>query len=393
MSCEGDKPTVETPKKVEEKIMQEKKNDDHPFFHYYGLLPHQQNMLQDLNRTGTYQKAISSNEIDFKDKVVLDVGTGTGILAAFAAQAGAKTVYAVEASDMAENCKKLMEANKLDGVIKVIKGKIEEIELPEKVDMIISEPMGFILVHERMLESYMHARKWLKEEGKMFPTCGKIYFTPFTDEGLYNEQLSKVQFWNQSNFYGLDMSSLVPAAADDHFSQPVVGYFDPNCLLTNDLAEHDISFLKDDIKSLHEFTVEHEWTIEKTALMHGIACWFDVDFEGSAEKVKLCTGPSSPATHWYQARLMFKKPVAVNASQKIKAKLHFVANKSSSYYIHCEADLVGTGITVKNTINLQDQYYHYLSSPVSAVSHGGYNDDVAAGAPESQQYNNFGQGW
>ena len=49
---------------------------DDTFFHYYGLLSHQQNMLQDYVRTGTYNSAIVSNPSDFRDKVVLDVGTG-----------------------------------------------------------------------------------------------------------------------------------------------------------------------------------------------------------------------------------------------------------------------------------------------------------------------------
>ena len=53
----------------------------------------------------------------------------------------------------------------MDHVIKVLSGKIEEIELPEKVDMIISEPMGYMLLNERMLETYLHAKKWLKPEG------------------------------------------------------------------------------------------------------------------------------------------------------------------------------------------------------------------------------------
>ena len=70
---------------------------------YYGQLPHQQTMLQDEIRTSTYERAIMANSVDFKDKVVLDVGTGTGILAYFAVKAGAKKVYAVEASDVPSN--------------------------------------------------------------------------------------------------------------------------------------------------------------------------------------------------------------------------------------------------------------------------------------------------
>ncbi len=47
----------------------------------------------------------------------------------------------------------------------MVAGKIEEIDLPEKVDVIISEPMGYMLFNERMLESFLHAKKWLKPDG------------------------------------------------------------------------------------------------------------------------------------------------------------------------------------------------------------------------------------
>lgn len=60
-------------------------------------------MLQDYVRTSTYQRAILANSDDLKDKVVLDVGAGSGILSFFAVQAGAKRVYAVEASSMAQH--------------------------------------------------------------------------------------------------------------------------------------------------------------------------------------------------------------------------------------------------------------------------------------------------
>ena len=109
-------------------------------------------MMQDYIRTSTYQKAIISNMADFRDKVVLDVGAGSGILSFFAQQAGAKKVYAVEGSSIAKHAEQLVRANKVENVIKVISGKIEEIELPEKVDIIISGKILTVLNALRMRE-------------------------------------------------------------------------------------------------------------------------------------------------------------------------------------------------------------------------------------------------
>lgn len=81
------------------------------YFSYYAKLANQQNMLQDDIRTGIYRRAILENPEIFKDKVVMDVGAGTSILSIFAAQAGARKVYAVEASNMAVHAKSLIEAN------------------------------------------------------------------------------------------------------------------------------------------------------------------------------------------------------------------------------------------------------------------------------------------
>jgi len=136
------------------------------YFQFYSYLHQQQNMLQDYQRTATYQRAIHDNWPDFKERVVMDVGAGSGILSFFAAQVGARRVYAVEASSMAEHCEQLVKANGQAGRICVITGKVEDVELEEKVDVIVSEPMGYMLVNERMLESFVHARKWLKEGGK-----------------------------------------------------------------------------------------------------------------------------------------------------------------------------------------------------------------------------------
>ena len=65
------------------------------YFHYYGQLQHQQNMLQDYIRTGSYYEAIMENKVDFDGKVVMDVGAGSGILSLFAAQV--KNAYLFQA--------------------------------------------------------------------------------------------------------------------------------------------------------------------------------------------------------------------------------------------------------------------------------------------------------
>ena len=115
----------------------------------------------------------------------------------------------MEASSIAMHANKLVAANKVDDVIKVVSGKIEEIEIPEQVDMIISEPMGYMLLNERMLETFLHAKKFLKPGGKMFPSRGDLHLAPFTDEALYMEQYNKVKaililnsdFWQIKKYF------------------------------------------------------------------------------------------------------------------------------------------------------------------------------------------------
>ena len=74
----------------------------------------------------------------FKGKTVLDVGCGTGILSMFAAKSGAFKVLAVEGSTIAEKAAEVVKKNKLDHVITVIHGLMEEVELETEVDIIVS---------------------------------------------------------------------------------------------------------------------------------------------------------------------------------------------------------------------------------------------------------------
>jgi len=108
----------------------------------------------------------------------------------------------------------------------VINSKIEDIPdsvIGKEVDTIVSEPLGTFLLNERMLESYVIARdKFLKPEGKMFPASAHLCIIPFYDPQLHTEQMQKVAFWNDRNFYGLDLSCLKEQAIDEKFSQPIL---------------------------------------------------------------------------------------------------------------------------------------------------------------------------
>ncbi|CAF2102821.1 unnamed protein product, partial [Brassica napus] len=304
------------------------------YFHYYGQLLHQQNMLQDYVRTGTYYAAVMENRSDFAGRVVVDVGAGSGILSMFAAQAGAKHVYAVEASEMAEYARKLIAGNPLFADrITVIKGKVEDIELPEKADILISEPMGTLLVNERMLESYVIARdRFMSPNGKMFPTVGRIHMAPFSDEFLFIEMANKALFWQQQNYYGVDLTPLFGSAHQGYFSQPVVDAFDPR-LLVAPPTFHTIDFTQMKEEDFYEIDIPLKFTSSVCTRVHGLACWFDVLFDGSTVQRWLTTAPGAPTTHWYQIRCVLAQPIYVMAGQEITGRLHLVAHSAQSYTI------------------------------------------------------------
>ena len=180
-------------------------------------------MLKDEVRTRTYQTAILNNKHLFENKIILDVGCGTGILSMFAVQAGARHVYAVDCSSIIEQAKKIVSDNGMSNKITLIQGKVEDITLPDNithVDIIVSEWMGYFLLYESMLNTVLYARdKWLNPtEGIVFPDKAVMYLCAAEDEQMKYE---RIDFWD--NVYGFDMSALKEVA----LKEPVVDIVDP----------------------------------------------------------------------------------------------------------------------------------------------------------------------
>ncbi|XP_013407254.1 histone-arginine methyltransferase CARMER isoform X2 [Lingula anatina] len=328
------------------------------YFQFYGYLSQQQNMMQDYIRTSTYQRSMLANPVDFNNKVVLDVGAGSGILSFFAVQAGARKVYGIEASSMAVHAKELVHQNKLSGKIVIVPGKVEEVEIPEPVDVIISEPMGYMLFNERMLESFLHAKKWLKPGGKMYPSRGDLHVAPFSDEALYMEQYSKANFWYQQSFHGVDLMCLRDAAVQEYFKQPIVDTFDIRICLARSV-KHTVDFQTAAESALYTIEIPLTYSMLQTGTIHGLAFWFDVAFLGSQQHVWLSTAPTEPLTHWYQVLCLLQTPVFVKQGQTLTGKVTLKANKRQSYDVEIEINIPGTNNKSVNSLDLKNPFFRY----------------------------------
>jgi protein arginine N-methyltransferase 1 len=115
----------------------------------------------------------------------------------FAAKAGAKMVIGVDMSTIIDKAKELVEVNGLSDKITLLQGKMEEVVLPvDKVDIIISEWMGYFLLYESMLDTVLYARdRYLIPGGLIFPDKAHIYMAGIED-GEYKEEKIGCEFCN-----------------------------------------------------------------------------------------------------------------------------------------------------------------------------------------------------
>jgi len=308
---------------------------------HYQFLANQQHMLLDAQRTGAYHRGITHNRADFEGKAVLDVGAGSGILSLFAAQAGARKVYAVEGTPSAEYARRLVAANGMQDRVEVVRARLDVLELPEKVDIIISEPWGFFLFHERMVEAFVLARdRFLKPGGRMFPGQGRVWLAPFIDPRLQQARQTAAAFWEQQNFYGVDLTAMAGAATEELFWMPALGHVPPHQLMSNPVV-HAFDFERMPLEALAEIALPFEFVAAHPGPIHGLAGWFDVTFDGTTERVLLSTAPDAIETHWLQLRFVLRDAIHVSIGDHLRGSLVLRANPQSSYTAYFDAELNG----------------------------------------------------
>merc|ERR1712241_1401950 len=259
------------------------------YFDSYAHFGIHEEMLKDEVRTLTYRNSMWHNKHLFKGKTVLDVGCGTGILSMFAAKAGAAKVIGVDMSSIVDYAKKIVADNNLSDIVTIIRGKVEEIELPvPKVDIIISEWMGYCLFYESMLDTVLYARdKWLTEGGLMFPDKATLYLTGIEDRQYKDD---KINWWD--DVYGFDMSSIRKVAV----SEPLVDVVDRNQVVTGNclLKEIDIQTLK---KEEIPFEAPFHLQIRRNDYVQALVTFFNIEFTHCHKRVGFSTAPGAPYTH------------------------------------------------------------------------------------------------
>lgn len=228
------------------------------------------------------------------------------------------------------------------------------------VDVIISEPMGHMLLGDRLLDGFIRARKWLKPNGVMFPSSADIHLAPFTDEQLYLEHHAQASFWQQRSFFGVNLSALHGAAVDEFLRQPIVDAFDVQILMARSI-KHSFNFTETKEEDLHRVEIPFTFTLLQPGLVHGLAFWFDVAYMGSKSVVWLSTSPSEPLTRWSQVRCLLQTPLFAKLGQTLSGTVLMVANSRQSYDIHITATVDQSGFRSGNILDLKNPFFRIPS--------------------------------
>mmetsp|Transcript_17517 Transcript_17517/g.22842 ORF Transcript_17517/g.22842 Transcript_17517/m.22842 type:complete len:413 (-) Transcript_17517:2157-3395(-) len=308
-----------------------KASDYANYFVSYAYLYHQKQMLTDGRRMHAYRQAILKNSELFKDKVVLDVGAGSGILSIWAAQAGAKKVYAVEFTSMATHAETLVKFNGMQDIVQVYKGAVESMELEkDSIDIIVSEWMGYFLLRESMLDSVLFARdKFLKPNGAILPNRAHLYWAP---ANLQEERDSKLDEMAETL---ADFEAFVQTLKEEHgvdaaclrlaYEQEQQEYYmkqaawielDPQRLLAPEqlVASFDLyTITPEQVRGVDKapFNFAH-LSLDQVSSFIG---WFSVDFDTDGDgnsfayPVLLSTAPEQGYTHWGQQAFFLSSDV------------------------------------------------------------------------------------
>jgi SAM-dependent methyltransferase len=273
-------------------------------------------LLRDAVRTLAYRSAIFAQA---RDQVVLDLGCGSGVLSIFAAQAGARKVYAVERTRVASLARLMFKANSVEDRITLLREDSRKLELPEKVDLIVHEIFGTDPLNEGLVPILDDARaRLLKPGGRLLPHRLEIGCLGLEASRLPGARERKtLQAAQLSAIYGVDFSpfemamstqrtplSMSHARTDDQLDR----------ILTAESWLYDLDLgrpLAEQIAKPREVELE----ARQGGQLGGVLLFFRAHLD---ETLSISTSPYAPRTHWDWGAHELSRIVGVKAGERVR---------------------------------------------------------------------------
>ena len=260
--------------------------------------------VSDSIRLAGYQAAIA--KVVAKGSTVADLGSGSGVLGLLCLQAGAGRLFAVDDSDMLEVARETLTRSGYGDCSSFIRGKSSQIELPERVDVVICDHVGYFGFDYGVVEFFADARKrFLKPGGTLIPSSIRLNVSAVgaqrCDElvnGWCAEGIPEDFHWLRT--HAVNTKHAVNLERGDVLAAPAV-------LGDIDLHADNPEF----------FSWNAELRIERDGLMHGLAGWFECEL---AEGVWMTNSPQAEAPiRRSQAFLPIDEAVEVKAGDTVRA--------------------------------------------------------------------------
>lgn len=269
-------------------------------------------MLRDTVRNEAFRRAL--REVVRPGDVVLDLGAGTGLLSIFAAQAGARRVYALERTAIAGFARQMVERNGYADVIEVRQTEGEDATLPEKVDVIVSEWMGGFGVDENILPALVMMRdRWLRPGGVIVP--GRV--TAILAPAELPDFDDAIAFW-RSKPHGVDMDLIAAATTNETFHSQTE--LTPDALLASPLPMWSHDPLTTTLEEADQpFVANLSFVATRSGMMSALAAWFTAEMTTGGEVLSNAVG--LPPTHWGRTLFPLERPIELAAGTRFDVEL------------------------------------------------------------------------
>lgn len=282
---------------------------------------HYRRMLADRRRLRAFSRAIRATV--HPGDVVVEVGAGLGTYSFFAAKAGARRVYAIEAD--AEICRlaeALAEQNGLADRVQFLRGYSTDVELPERADVAIFEDYSSFFFSSRLRRLLQDIRcRLLKPDGRLLPGAVDLCVAGCEDGRLYRDL--DLHRGRRDRLFGLDFSETRRVA----MNLPAGTVATPRHLLTRPLHCARMDLQRGDEFG---FAFVGEARARRGGVLHGLLGWMELEL---APRLRLSCSPLRPPTVWGQNFYPFAEPLRVRRRESLKIGIELISPQAVSRYL------------------------------------------------------------